>query len=458
MKKFSKTLLAGVLAASALFATAAAADFDHCADKLKDLGLFQGTSTGYELDRAPTRGEAATMLVRLLGKEAEAKALTYDAPFTDLDDWQKPYVQYLYTNNLTNGATETTFEPEDKCSAQMYTTFLLRALSYSDAQGGDFSYDKALAFGQSIGLVDYANCDAKNFLRDHVAAMSYTALICPPKGAEDQVLLEKLVADGAVDKAKAAPVLDAMNAYVDYIAASEVASLQTKMDMDAVTNMVIKMNGEKAMTMQTSMNIKADMNLEAMDQSKMAVTGTTKLELAPALVPEGAENTAEMDTSAYYTNGEYYYSTSDGEKTKIMMSFENALEPLNGMGDLTVTPISIIRSISKSGNTYTVDYAGSAMGSMVQDVIASMAGAMPEGVADDFDSMDMKFGDMTAKMTMQDGKPTSMDMTLSYEMTVEGQTVSAEMKMTSKYNAFGDSVKVVLPENLSEYKDMPAAA
>ena len=93
------------------------------------MGLFQGTEDGFELDRAPTRGEAATMLVRLLGKEAEAKELTYEAPFTDLDDWQKPYVQYLYDNKLTNGATETTFEPEEACSARSVTAMRQRAIS-----------------------------------------------------------------------------------------------------------------------------------------------------------------------------------------------------------------------------------------------------------------------------------------------------------------------------------------
>ena len=49
----------------------------------------------------------------------------------------------------------------------MYTTVLLRALGYSDAADGDFTYADAVDFGTSIGLVDIANCDASNFLRDH---------------------------------------------------------------------------------------------------------------------------------------------------------------------------------------------------------------------------------------------------------------------------------------------------
>lgn len=51
------------------------------ADKLYTLGLFSGTGvdqTGkpiYDLDRAPTRQEAITMLVKLLGKENVAKTV-----------------------------------------------------------------------------------------------------------------------------------------------------------------------------------------------------------------------------------------------------------------------------------------------------------------------------------------------------------------------------------------------
>ena len=140
------------------------------------------------------------MLVRLLGKESEAEKLTYTAPFTDLKGWEKPYVQYLYDNGLANGMSATAYNPTGKCSAQMYTTFLLRALGYSDAKG-DFTYAKALDFGEQVGLVDDINCSTKNFLRDNVVAMSLTALDTDVKGS-DSILLDKLVADGAVDKTR----------------------------------------------------------------------------------------------------------------------------------------------------------------------------------------------------------------------------------------------------------------
>ena len=63
MKRFVKTLALIAVLAAVLTVSVFAADFEHCADALKELGLFQGTSQGYELDRAPNRAEAGVMLV-----------------------------------------------------------------------------------------------------------------------------------------------------------------------------------------------------------------------------------------------------------------------------------------------------------------------------------------------------------------------------------------------------------
>ena len=127
-----------------------ASDFDGIAQELKDVGLFQGTDTGFELDRAPTRAESAVMLVRLLGAEETAKAELEAGetahPFTDVPEWAKAHVAWLYTNKLTNGISETEFGSDSLCNAQMYCTFVLRALGYSDGEGGQFAYGEAVSF------------------------------------------------------------------------------------------------------------------------------------------------------------------------------------------------------------------------------------------------------------------------------------------------------------------------
>lgn len=177
-------------------------DYTAAADALYDLGLFQGKGLDasgkpiYDLGASCTRAEAAVMLVRLLGKEEEAKTAP-GTPFTDLADWQKPAVNWLYRRGLAAGASYTKFEPEERCTAQMYATFMLRALGYSD-QKGDFTYDGAIRFATDIGLIDLFSCDTDDFRRDDAAQMSRIALLLTPKGKTGD-LLSDLTEAGVVE-------------------------------------------------------------------------------------------------------------------------------------------------------------------------------------------------------------------------------------------------------------------
>ena len=443
MKTKLRIVLASVLVAAGLAVTAGAASYDNCADQLKDLGLFQGTEDGYELDRTPTRGEAATMLVRLLGKE--------EAPFTDLDDWQKPYVQYLYDNKLTNGATETTFEPEEACSAQMYTTFLLRALGYSDAAEGDFTYDAAIDFGETIGLVDYANCNESAFLRDHVAAMSLTALNTDVKGETETKLLEKLVADGAVDEAKAESLLAFFDNYDAYVEATAAMGDATKMDVSADVSASVALGDQQVMSLSMPMEIKADMDMESLDQSKMAVTGTIEVTIDESLVEEGADTSFEMPMEYYYTDGVYYMNMGD-QKVKMEMSMEDAMSQMGDLTDLQNSePICLIESITKSGSTMTVTYSSAGMSGLVNSVLDSMnMETAAAGVAIDI-------GEVISKATVSNGKISGMDMNMKMTMTVEGQTMTMDMNMKCDINSIGN-VTITLPSDLDSYTDLIGGA
>ena len=122
MKRFLTSLVTVLLLTMALTVAASASDFDAAAKDLSAIGVFRGTEAGFELDRAPTRSEAAIMLVRLYGAEEQAaadyEAGTISHPFTDVSDFTAPYVAWLYTNGLTNGTSATTFGSAAPCSAQ----------------------------------------------------------------------------------------------------------------------------------------------------------------------------------------------------------------------------------------------------------------------------------------------------------------------------------------------------
>ncbi|MBQ2940861.1 MAG: S-layer homology domain-containing protein [Oscillospiraceae bacterium] len=92
------------------------------------------------------------MLVCLLGKDSEAKAGTFETPFTDVPAWAEPYVGYAYENKLTSGISATTFGSSATVTSSQYITFILRALGYDSSS--DFSWDKAWELSDKIGLTN----------------------------------------------------------------------------------------------------------------------------------------------------------------------------------------------------------------------------------------------------------------------------------------------------------------
>lgn len=189
-KKLAVLLLTMLLVVGTMSPVFAASDKAcEAADVLHELGLFNGTGTNadgtpnYDLDRVPTRHEAVTMLVRLLGKE-EAMNGTWDIPFTDVADWAKPYVGYAYANGLTTGTSATTFGGNSSVTASQYLTFVLRALGYES--GTDFRWDKAWELSDRIGLTSgQYKSDEISFLRGDVTIVSNNALATLRKGDEE---------------------------------------------------------------------------------------------------------------------------------------------------------------------------------------------------------------------------------------------------------------------------------
>lgn len=206
MKKKVISLFLSVLLIVSIMPTAFAASDEatEAANQLYALGLFNGTGTdangnpNFDLDRAPTRHEAVTMLVRLLGKGEEALAGTWETPFTDVAEWAKPYVGYAYANGLTSGTSATTYSGNDAVTASQYLTFVLRALGYDS--NIDFQWDKAWELSDEIGLTDGRyNAETKEFLRGDVAIISAAALDQKLKG-RNNTLRSVVTAPAASDQ------------------------------------------------------------------------------------------------------------------------------------------------------------------------------------------------------------------------------------------------------------------
>lgn len=177
---------------------------EYAATILYKLGLFRGVgdkedgSPNFDLNRALTREEAATMLVRLLGKESEALSGKWTTPFSDVSDWAKPYVGYAYQNKLTYGISTTSFGGSDAVTATQYLTFVLRALGYSS--DFDFSWDAAWELSDALGITsgEYSKV-TKTFTRGNVAIISASSLGAAMKNSTNN-LLSFLNTSGALSK------------------------------------------------------------------------------------------------------------------------------------------------------------------------------------------------------------------------------------------------------------------
>ncbi len=181
---------------------------DSAAIALYGLKLFSGAGTDangvpiFDLDRAPTRQEAITMLVTLLGKKEEALAGKWTTPFTDVDTWAKPYVGYAYEKGLTSGISLTKFGGSNPVTSAQYLTFVLKALGYES--GKDFQWDSAFVLSDKIGFTSggYSN-NTSYFTRGDATSISYNALSANIKDSKE-TLIKKLGDEGAIDKDRAA--------------------------------------------------------------------------------------------------------------------------------------------------------------------------------------------------------------------------------------------------------------
>ncbi len=176
------------------------------ADELKALGLFNGRlnadgTVDYALEKAPTRVEALVLYLRVLGKDQEALSQDWEHPFTDVPPWANKYVGYAYQMGYTKGVKddeEGHLFGSGNATANMYLTFVLRALGYTDSgEVPDFSWRDPQPLARSLGLLPY-QVDTEDFLRADAVSISHAALSAEVKGGGP--LYERLIEQGVFTK------------------------------------------------------------------------------------------------------------------------------------------------------------------------------------------------------------------------------------------------------------------
>ena len=484
MKKLMKSAVAASMAAALLTSAAGAASFTSSADALRDLGLFQGSDKGYELDRAADRAEAATMLVRLLGKEAEAKesweASDSEFPFTDLENgyqWAKPYVAWLYDQGLTAGATETTFEPNKPVTAQQYCTFLMRALGYSD-KNGDFTYDKAVEFATEKGVADLFNL-GDPFLRDNVAAMSYAALAAAPKAAgydtitvtcvtddkahyypDASTFMTKLVADKAVDAAAAKPVESKFATLRELNQISAEMNTQTAVDASAKMDMDMTAEGETVKAL-FDFDMQAEVDPENIAQMQFAMDGTMTM-----TIPGVEEGELSLPV-AVYLKDDVCYMNMMGQKIKQDMNMAEMFKDIDftTMMNTSSIPVGMVESVSKTGDTYALSYNTGSFDSLFKNIFSMAYDSIEitdemkeQGVTEEMLQMSIDLSKADFTMTVKNGKVTAETVDMAMQMVMAGEPIDAAVRMELTINKTGDAVTVQFPADLDSYMTAEEAA
>nr|WP_326186122.1 S-layer homology domain-containing protein [uncultured Oscillibacter sp.] len=480
MKRFLTILFTTLLLTAALCVTASASDYDAVAEELSAIGMFRGTGSGFELDRAPTRSEAAIMLVRLYGAEDDAKAAYASGeikhPFTDVSSTAAPYVAWMYTNGISKGATATTFGSASKCTAQNYVVFLLRALGYKD--GTDFQYAEALDFAVTKGLMDLSFYTGE-FLRDDLAAVTYQALAC--KLADGSTyLLDSLVKSGAIDETAARPIISKYETY-EALVSSTMGAMQDSLDVDVAMKMDMDMTGKgtadgEPMDMTANVDVTAkgrvqmilDKNLQmglqldmSMDMDMKEAGGQSMMTMSQPI----SMGVWVKDNWVYVQQGEELYKADMGDSMDEFLGiYQEMLAQMNDLGGAsTAMMMPYIESISatKSGGStvYTMTLNGDTYTGMVDDLLDMIFSSLDEeiGLALDLDLSKCGYTYTVDSRGQLKNAAASMSMTMKMDMSEAGESasvnVAADVDMEMKVNATGSGVKVSYPD-LSKFPDI----
>lgn len=168
--------------------------------------LLKGDGTGYGLEKTASRLEGIIILIRLMGKEAEAQAMK-DLPcrFADVPDWAKGYVNYADSENISKGVSDTRFGVSDKMTAVQYNTLLLRVLGYDDTRG-DFQWNASVDKAEELAILseDMAGMytRSKNYTKGDLMETSFCYLEANYK-EQEETLIGRLIETGVIADALA---------------------------------------------------------------------------------------------------------------------------------------------------------------------------------------------------------------------------------------------------------------
>lgn len=175
---------------------------------LNQIGLLTGDGNGYNLDGQLTRAEAATFIVKLLGREdtvLESPSFYGMTPFTDVssDEWYAPFVGYCSMNKIISGFPDNTFRANELLTEKAFLSMVLKSLKYTDA---DYNWETVFSTAYGKGVVTdlsyMMRVEDDTLDRGKVLKIMYDSLSLYDKNGT-MTLLDGLITNGVVSQAKA---------------------------------------------------------------------------------------------------------------------------------------------------------------------------------------------------------------------------------------------------------------
>lgn len=469
MKRFLTILLTTLALAGLLCVSASASSFDGPAAELDAIGMLKGGPGGFELDKAPTRAQAAIILVRLYGAEEEAQA-AYAAgelkcPFADVNETAAPHVAWLAEKGIANGVSAGAFGASSPCTGKAYTVFLLRALGYQD--NVDFTGDNAQEFALSRGLLD-TSLFTGTFLRDDLAAMTYQALGADLKDGSTY-LLASLIESGAVDAAAARPITDKIEAYRALQASGAAAAQGLDTTVDAKMAMTFNVKGTDGGT-SLDMTQKADAAVKGRIQMVLDKDLRMAMDMTVTATDGELTETERMeywlkDGAAYVRSGQDAYRMPMGMGVDVE-SLTALMEQATGKTYAAMLPfIDSISAKASGGNTVYTLTLNDAFTGMINGLTGRILGVL-EAEADLDMEMSFSLDGSTITYTVgSDGtlKRAAADLTLKAGVKAsDGKdsltaNVSADLDMTMDIQAMGRDVTISFPD-FSDFEDVLGGA
>ena len=158
-----------------------------------------------------------------------------------------------------------------------------------------------------------------------------------------------------------------------------------------------------------------------------------------------------------YYEGGYYYMETMGQKIKYAMDLNQLMEQVKQSTEGANMESSYMKEIKakKDGDNQILTFTADAekMDSYVQDIMGSMSGAIA-GAEDVAYKIKSASGEAVVN---KDGYFSSMNIKMSMDMTVQGETVGVEMDTDAIYHNPGQAVTLTAPD-LEGYQEIDPAA